>query len=77
MDVAAFAPLAAGDSGGLGAGPLAGLGATVEEVSASLLGLLQDTATSTSLPSAATGNGDRPADPRVDQLAGELLAAIE
>ena len=54
VDVAALAPFAAGDSGGPGAGPLAGLGATVDEVSASLLGLLQNTAPRPPTPATAT-----------------------
>jgi pyruvate-ferredoxin/flavodoxin oxidoreductase len=65
VDVAAFAGL-----GPPPAGPLAGLGGTVDEVTANLLELLQTT------PGPTDGNGAHPGDPRVEQLAGELLSAI-
>jgi hypothetical protein len=67
VDVAAFAPAAATGS------PLAALGgpgASVDEVSAHLLQLLE------SAPPAAGNGGAPPPDPRVDQLAAELLATV-
>lgn len=72
VDVAAFAGF---DSAA--AGPLAGLGSTADEVTANLLDLLQSAPAPALAPAttAGEGNGARPTDPRIDQLAAELLVA--
>lgn len=66
VDVASFASPAAA------AAPLAGLGGSVEEVSAALTALAGGAGEGED-----RGNGAKPADPRVDRLAAELLAAAD